>query len=131
MSPQLGMCLALKTIVGFRSEPLFCPLCWTWTFSAFCHHSKYPLPFPPLPHSTANHRTFGRGNVPESGPCFFNAFASPLQVELILCSQIIFDVGTKQLSPYNPSRPMHQSQIWRPLDDFPDLITAISLTPNS
>lgn len=52
----------------------------------------------------------GGGDVPESGP-FSLAFASHLQVALTLCSQIIFDVGTEQLSLHNSFRLMHQSQI--------------------
>lgn len=48
------------------------------------------LPSPFLPHSAASHRR---------GPPFPLIKTHHLQVDLTWCSQIIFDVGTKTLSP--------------------------------
>lgn len=78
-SPQLGMCWVLKAHCWFRSEPLFfCLLLWVWSFSAFCSHSKYFLPFLSLPHSAANHRKVRRRGCPRErpfSPCLCQSFA--------------------------------------------------------
>lgn len=92
----------LKPTVGFIPEPLCCPGLCTCNSSAFCSPNKYPLPFSPLPHSAANHRKVRGMSQRLVPPPFLSAFAGHLQMDLPLCSQIIFDVSTKQHSPHSP-----------------------------
>lgn len=119
----------LKPTVGFIPEPLCCPGLCTCNSSAFCSPNKYPLPFSPLPHSAANHRKVrGMSQRLVPPPLFFLLL-------LVICRWICPCVPKSSLMlaqnstlPTALSRLMHQSQIWRSLADFPNLITAISLT---
>lgn len=106
------MCWVLRAHCWFRSEPLFFFVFYfglggSLNFVVIVY--TFYLSLPCLTQLPITGR-LGGGDVPESGP-FSLAFASHLQVALTLCSQIIFDVGTEQLSLHNSFRLMHQSQI--------------------